>query len=162
MVASLQRTLLLRKAARRVLCSNTGFTPAYAASIDGPEACLVVLRDAGCDLGQASNDGVTPALIASHNGHEACLVVLRDAGCDLGQANNNGATPAFMASQNGHRDCVGLLKDAGAYSLKDGFNSPQSFLVSVKILTFKGGAYSLFFYSMVMLLAILSHSMIIH
>ena len=45
-----------------------------------------LLKEAGCDLGQAKNDGDTPAFMAAQNGHEGCLRVLKEAGCDLGQA----------------------------------------------------------------------------
>ena len=86
---------------------------AICAAQNGHEACLLVLRDAGCNLNQATNAGATPAFIAAAQGHEACLSVLRDAGCDLSQATNGGTTPAIMACQNGHDSCLALLRDAG-------------------------------------------------
>ena len=54
----------------------------------GHEGCLRLLKEAGCDLGQANNDGETPAFMAAWKGHEGCLRLLKEAGCDLGQADN--------------------------------------------------------------------------
>jgi ankyrin repeat protein len=86
---------------------------AICAAQNGHEACLLVLRDAGCDLSQATNGGTTPAIMACQNGHDSCLALLRDAGCDLNQAMNVGVTPAFIAAGEGHESCLVLLRDAG-------------------------------------------------
>ena len=44
------------------------------------DVCLLLLKEAGCDLGQAADDGDTPACVAAVNGHDACLRLLEDAG----------------------------------------------------------------------------------
>ena len=56
----------------------------YAAACHGHEACLRMLKEAGCDLGQPTNAGATPALIAAAQGHDGCLCILKEADCDLG------------------------------------------------------------------------------
>ena len=42
--------------------------------------CLLVLKDAGCDLGQPDYEGYTPASWAVHKKHDTCLQFLKDAG----------------------------------------------------------------------------------
>ena len=58
----------------------------------GHPACLVLLREAGVDLGVAASDGWTPAHHAAFSGHTGCLVMLREAGVDLGVTDKNAST----------------------------------------------------------------------
>ena len=79
------------------------------AAQDGHEGCLRLLKEAGCDLGQANKNGQTPAHITAQNGHEGCLRLLKEAGCDLGAVSKDGEIPAHMAAREWLR---GLLASA--------------------------------------------------
>ena len=95
---------------------------ASAAAYKGYEDCLHLLKEAGCDLGQANNCGETSAHFAAGRGHEDCLRVLKKAGCDLGQADSERHTPAHVAAQNGHEACLRVLMEAGCDLGRANFN----------------------------------------
>ena len=61
-----------------------------------------LLKEAGCDLGQADDGGETPAHYAAFFGFEGCLRLLKETGCDLGQADSRGRTPAHRAAVKGY------------------------------------------------------------
>ena len=95
------------------LLIKAGWTGTLETARFGHSACLEVLREAGCDLGQADNDGVTPAHWAAGHGHDACLIQLQSAGCNLDLENKSGDTTVHHAVLGNHRGCLISLMNGG-------------------------------------------------
>ena len=88
-----------------------GSSPAYWAAYNGHENCLALLRDAGCDLGQANKRGYTPVwrLASNHGDLNRGLRILLRAGVDATVA-CQGMTPLQVAESRGHAECASALK----------------------------------------------------
>ena len=67
-----------------------------------PADCLVVLREAGVDLGVANNIGITPAHYAEEYGHAECLVVLRSMAVVGKPGNSRIITPKLRSTISRH------------------------------------------------------------
>jgi hypothetical protein len=84
------------------------------AALEGHEACVKVLLDAGADTERAEKDGCTALIAAAFCGHAACVNALLDAGADKERAKKDGCTALMAAAFHGHEECVKALLDAGA------------------------------------------------
>ena len=62
------------------------------ASINGHDACIHLLLEAGAELKQASSRGQTALMCAVSNGHDACTLTLLKAGADPLALSDNGKT----------------------------------------------------------------------
>ena len=84
------------------------------AAVNGREAVVRLLLEAGADKEAKNNYGRTPLIIAAQKGREAVVRLLLEAGADKEAKSNDGNTPLIRRRSNGHEAVVPLLLEAGA------------------------------------------------
>ncbi|KAG9391473.1 Ankyrin repeats (3 copies) [Carpediemonas membranifera] len=90
---------------------SDGWTPLFAAAVNGHTGVARLLLEHGADPELCANDGKTILMAAFSNGHTECASVLIEAGVDCTKIRPDGASALYLASYFGHADVVKLLLD---------------------------------------------------
>ena len=80
-------------------------------AIDGDEAAVNVLIEAGADVIWSDHKGRTPLHVATRYGRAALVNALVGAGADVNKADETGSTPLYRGAEEGHTSVVRALVD---------------------------------------------------
>lgn len=91
-----------------------GATPLHCAALNGKEAVLRLLVEAGANLEAQDRAGDTPLLLAIRQGHASVVQSLLNIGASVSQGSASGRFPLGLAVEQGSEQLVQLLLAHGA------------------------------------------------
>ena len=89
-------------------------TPLHRAAWYGDAEMLILLKDAGADIGREDETKKTPLHYAAANGQESVVRALLEMGASVDHADELGQTSLYLAAMHGHASAAHALLQNGA------------------------------------------------